>query len=384
LLARLPPRPATVLSINRVSYQGINRQLGSAIRVRAENSAQGLVMISLAVLLIGFSLFSALVLALTHFREINYPAQPVAKAMGLLLLMALGGLQLIHFAWLQLNLPWVTGSSYRILLFVVAPAFFMFSAPLLTPAQNIAPRPTRLWHALPVVIAPWLPTDNALPLAFVVGAGYLLWLARKIYLLRTERSQYPVEMSLLGLVFCIAIGISGLGLFQQALPAKLFISLYAIAIGLAFFLVLTTLGLRPRLATEISETAQATYANSTLANVDCAGALSKLDALMCVEHVYADQALSLPSLAERLALSSHQLSELINAQLGKGFSRYLRELRIAAAKQMLCAEPSASVLSVGLSVGFSSQSNFYDAFREIEGMTPGQYRKLQLKTDSAR
>lgn len=341
-------------------------------------------MISLAVLLIGFSLFSALVLALTHFREINYPAQPVAKAMGLLLLMALGGLQLIHFAWLQLNLPWVTGSSYRILLFVVAPAFFMFSAPLLTPAQNIAPRPTRLWHALPVVIAPWLPTDNALPLAFVVGAGYLLWLARKIYLLRTERSQYPVEMSLLGLVFCIAIGISGLGLFQQALPAKLFISLYAIAIGLAFFLVLTTLGLRPRLATEISETAQATYANSTLANVDCAGALSKLDALMCVEHVYADQALSLPSLAERLALSSHQLSELINAQLGKGFSRYLRELRIAAAKQMLCAEPSASVLSVGLSVGFSSQSNFYDAFREIEGMTPGQYRKLQLKTDSAR
>ncbi|MGE8357156.1 MAG: helix-turn-helix domain-containing protein, partial [Microvirgula sp.] len=39
-------------------------------------------------------------------------------------------------------------------------------------------------------------------------------------------------------------------------------------------------------------------------------------------------------------------------------------------------EPSASVLSVGLSVGFSSQSTFYEAFREIEGMTPGQFRKL--------
>ena len=38
---------------------------------------------------------------------------------------------------------------------------------------------------------------------------------------------------------------------------------------------------------------------------------------------------------------------------------------------MLLAEPSASVLSVGLNVGFSAQSNFYEAFREIEGMTPG-------------
>ena len=43
---------------------------------------------------------------------------------------------------------------------------------------------------------------------------------------------------------------------------------------------------------------------------------------------------------------------------------------------MLCAEPSASVLSVGLSVGFSSQSNFYEAFREIEGMTPGALTAL--------
>jgi len=62
------------------------------------------------------------------------------------------------------------------------------------------------------------------------------------------------------------------------------------------------------------------------------------------------------------------------------FSRYLRELRVAAAKAMLCDEPSASVLSVGLSVGFTSQSNFYEAFREIEGTTPGQFRKLHARS----
>jgi AraC-like DNA-binding protein len=88
-------------------------------------------------------------------------------------------------------------------------------------------------------------------------------------------------------------------------------------------------------------------------------------------------------LAERLGLSTHQLSELLNARLGKSFSRYLREHRVAAAKAMLCDEPTASVLSVGLNVGFTSQSNFYEAFREIEGMTPGQFRKLRSTTTQA-
>ncbi|MCP4238796.1 MAG: AraC family transcriptional regulator, partial [Aestuariibacter sp.] len=92
-----------------------------------------------------------------------------------------------------------------------------------------------------------------------------------------------------------------------------------------------------------------------------------------------DSNLSLSKLSELLGLNPHQLSELMNNRLGKNFSRYLREHRIQAAKVMLCDEPAASVLSVGLSVGFSSQSNFYEAFREIEGTTPGLYRKVKLK-----
>ena len=57
------------------------------------------------------------------------------------------------------------------------------------------------------------------------------------------------------------------------------------------------------------------------------------------------------------------------------FSRLVRQYRVDAAKAMLIAEPRASVLSVGLSVGFNSQSNFYVAFKEITGVVPGQFRK---------
>jgi AraC-like DNA-binding protein len=234
-------------------------------------------------------------------------------------------------------------------------------------------------HALPLLAPMALSYELAMPLAFVVGAGYLLWLGRSLYAIRNERGNFRLEMYLLGAAFVIAVVVSILGLLQAALPEKLFFSLYAIAIGAAFLLVQTTLGLRPQLSTEISSAVQTAYSNTTLANVDCDAILIKLDQLMRSEQAYKDTDLNLPRLAENLALSTHQLSELMNSRLGKGFSRYLRELRVDAAKSMLLDEPSASVLSVGVSVGFTSQSNFYEAFREIEGMTPGQYRKLNAK-----
>ncbi|MDR2186555.1 MAG: helix-turn-helix domain-containing protein, partial [Azonexus sp.] len=309
----------------------------------------------------------------------HYRSQPLSQGMGLLLLLALSTLQLAHFVWLYLDWPWLDALPYRLALFTVAPAFFLFSRPLLQPAWTAASGPGLLAHAAPVAVAPWLPVNLALPLAFVIGAGYLLWLAQSLYALRHERARFHLEMLLLGAAFGIAVVISALGLFQTTLDNALFISLYAIAIGLAFFLVHTALGLRPQLAAEVSETAEAAYANSTLTHVDCAAALAELDTLTRDERIYLDPALSLSTLAKRLGLTPHQLSELLNARLGKSFSRYLREWRVAAAKTMLRAEPSASVLSVGLNVGFTSQSNFYEAFREIEGMTPGQYRKLQDK-----
>lgn len=340
-------------------------------------------MTSLAILLAGFSVFCAISLALTHFRNDLYPAQRVSRAMGLVLLLALGGLQVAHFAWLYGDLPWVETIPYRLTLFAVAPAFFLFSQPLLRPQPLEPLRPALVGHAAPIVLSPLLPGEFgafALPLAFVVGAGYMAWLGRSLYALRQERATFRREIVLLGIVFAIAVGVSLLGLSRLALPGKLFYSLYAIAIGAAFFLVQTTLGLRPRLADEVQESAQTAYANSTLTNLDCDALLARLDVQMQNDRLYVDPDLSLPGLAEQLGISPHQLSELLNARLGKSFARYLRERRVGAAKVMLCAEPSASVLSVGLAVGFSAQSNFYEAFRELEGMTPGQYRKLNCRS----
>lgn len=50
--------------------------------------------------------------------------------------------------------------------------------------------------------------------------------------------------------------------------------------------------------------------------------------------------------AEAVGITSHQLSELINTRLGIGFSRYVRECRVNAAKALLISAPSRSILSI--------------------------------------
>ena len=331
---------------------------------------------TLALWLIGFSICSVPLLVLTHFAQGRYQGQRFAQVMGVVLLLVLAGLQIAHYAYLQDGSPVVHSGLYHVLLFAVAPCFYLFSQPLLLARGGL--RVAQWPHAVPLLLVPWLPSVWALPLAFALGAGYLLWLGRSIYALRSQRSHFRLELWALGLVFVIAVLVMLLGLAVPLVPEQLFFTLYASAIGAAFLLISAVLGYAPQLPVQVSEAARATYAVSTLGSVDCPLVLRRLDALMCHEQVYRSPELDLPLLAGKLELSTHQLSELLNVHLGKGFARFVREHRVVAAKTMLLAEPSASVLSVGLSVGFTSQSNFYEAFREIVGMTPGQFRKVSL------
>ena len=331
---------------------------------------------TIALLFIGYSVFSAVLLLITHFRCDNYAGQLLARSMGSLLLLILMALQLCHFAYLQHSADWLHTPIYQVLVFAVAPTFYLFSKPILT--ADTEANWSSLLHVLPLLVAPLLPSAWALPLAFAIGLGYLVWLGRKIYALRAQRQAFRQELYVLSAIFIVGCIALVLGLILPAFNEALFIRLYASAIGLAFFLVNFTLSLMPRLSNEVTEAARSTYAVSTLNNIDCEATLVQLGNLLDQKALFKDPELDLAGLAKELKLSSHQLSELINTRLGKSFSRYIREYRVEAAEDLLVERPSMPVITVGMEVGFTSQSNFYEAFKEITGMSPGQYRKINL------
>lgn len=331
----------------------------------------------LALTLIGFSLpaVALLLLAqLTVYRDVEQPA--LSRRAGYSLLVGLAMLQVSHAAFLLYSVPVTTMPGYVALLYLVAPTFFLFfRGALQVPGSG---RRVMLLHLLPVLVAPLLDPRVAVPLAFVIGAGYALRLTQLLIGLRTQRRHYRLELA----VFCvfggIALAVLVLGVLAPWLSPRWLVLGYGTGIGASLFLVLFLLLRFPDLVDTTREAGRAAYAVSTLVKVDRDAALARLQQAMDGDRLYADENLNLAKLAAALDLTPHQLSELINTGLGIGFSRYLREQRVAAAQRMLRDEPDASVLSVGLAVGFTSQSNFYVAFREITGDVPGRYRKHAL------
>ncbi len=104
---------------------------------------------------------------------------------------------------------------------------------------------------------------------------------------------------------------------------------------------------------------------------------ARLQQLMEIEGRYRDSSLSLPSLAEAVGVTPHQLSEYLNQRRGLGFARFLSSYRVAATQEMLLRQPSRAVLDIALEAGFSSKSTFNSAFAEQVGMTPSAWRRSQ-------
>jgi len=99
--------------------------------------------------------------------------------------------------------------------------------------------------------------------------------------------------------------------------------------------------------------------------------------LMEQEKPYLNGSLRLADLAARIDISSHNLSQVLNQELGASFFDIVNSYRVAEAKRLM-VEPSQqhlSLLAVAFEAGFSNKNSFNRAFKTREGMTPSTYRK---------
>jgi len=90
-----------------------------------------------------------------------------------------------------------------------------------------------------------------------------------------------------------------------------------------------------------------------------------------------DPELSLTSLADKLGLTTHELSRIINTALKKSFNDFINEYRVAevAEKMQDSAYDHLTLTGIAYDSGFNSPSTFHRAFKELTGKTPAEYKK---------
>jgi AraC-like DNA-binding protein len=89
--------------------------------------------------------------------------------------------------------------------------------------------------------------------------------------------------------------------------------------------------------------------------------------------------LSVSDLAPMMSCSRRHLNRLFREELGSSFREKQIELRLAKACELL-ASSNAKVVDVALESGYQSSSVFSELFKKHIGVSPGQWRRLRLKS----
>ncbi|WP_286967786.1 helix-turn-helix domain-containing protein [Flavobacterium sp. UBA4854] len=105
----------------------------------------------------------------------------------------------------------------------------------------------------------------------------------------------------------------------------------------------------------------------------------KLENAMFEKSLYKNPNLTLQDLSKEINISSHQLSQFLNNNLGKNFTSFVNEFRINEACKIITSTDKLTLESVGYDVGFNSKSTFFVAFKKHTGTTPLNYQIQALQ-----
>lgn len=106
------------------------------------------------------------------------------------------------------------------------------------------------------------------------------------------------------------------------------------------------------------------YANKKILDEYALPLAEKLEKIITEQELYKNPDLKLSDLAKKINVSTHQLSQLLNDNLGKNFTAYINEYRIQEACQLIAKDQGIKLEVIGYEVGFNSKSTFYAAFKK--------------------
>ena len=87
-----------------------------------------------------------------------------------------------------------------------------------------------------------------------------------------------------------------------------------------------------------------------------------------------EEKITLDGLASHFYINKYYLTKVFKEQYGVSITQYLLNVRITQAKQMLRFS-DRSIEEIGYETGIGAPAYFSRVFKEVEGLTPSQYRE---------
>jgi len=102
----------------------------------------------------------------------------------------------------------------------------------------------------------------------------------------------------------------------------------------------------------------------------------QLKTFMETEKPYLDNEITLAKLSQKMTLSPHQLSQVINEQAKKNFYDFINAYRVAQAQRLLLTKEYAeyTILHIAYESGFKNKNSFNRAFKKMTQMTPSEFK----------
>jgi AraC-like DNA-binding protein len=115
------------------------------------------------------------------------------------------------------------------------------------------------------------------------------------------------------------------------------------------------------------------------ADIDADKLAERVMELIGNQRVYRSRNLTLQSMSNKLLVSSHTLSLILNNRMNMNFRTFVNYYRLKEAKTLLEMNPEMSILEIAYEVGFNSKTSFNTAFIRETGFAPREYRAQCLK-----
>ncbi len=95
--------------------------------------------------------------------------------------------------------------------------------------------------------------------------------------------------------------------------------------------------------------------------------------------LFRDPNLTAAKLAEKISVTSHELSQIISQELNETFHDLINRKRVEDVKSKLVDKQfqNLSIEGIGFDSGFKSKSAFYSSFKKYTGKTPLEFRELK-------